>query len=129
MRTFPKAGFKDLRSYQAAYTLAMKIYGLTKSFPQEEKYCLSDQIRRSSRSVCANIAEGYRKKRYPKHFISKMTDADAECSETLVWLDFSTDCGYVAKEVTDKIIEEYSEVGRMLARMIDQPEKFTSRQK
>ena len=76
-------------------TVLMEIFHLSKKFPLEEKYSLTDQIRRSSRSVCVNIAEGYRKRIYPKHFTSKMTDADAEASETCVWLDFAKDCNYI----------------------------------
>src|SRR5438270_3280646 len=87
-------GFRDLKVYQLAYQLAMEIFHESKSFPPEEKYSLTDQIRRSSRSVASNIAEGYRKKRYAKMFVSKMADADGEATETQVWLDFARDCGY-----------------------------------
>ena len=80
-------GFRDLKVYQLAYKLAMEIYHLSRAFPLEEKYSLTDQIRRSSRSVTSNIAEGYRKKRYEKVFVSKMADADGEGAETQVWLD------------------------------------------
>jgi four helix bundle protein len=82
-----ESGFKSLKVYQMAYELAMKIFTITKGFPKEEVYSLTDQMRRSSRSVCTNIAEAYRKRIYPKHFSSKITDADGEASETLVWLD------------------------------------------
>ena len=81
--------FKELIVYKKSFSLAMEVYEISKSFPKEEKYSLTDQIRRSSRSVCANIAEAYRKHIYVKHFVSKLTDADAENSETLVWLDFA----------------------------------------
>ena len=108
-----------------AYKLAMEIYNLTKSFPKEETYSLSDQIRRSSRSVCTNIAEGYRKRKYPKHFSSKMTDADGECSETMVWLDFARDCKYITLEKHIELHDHYLEVGRMLGSMALNPEKFT----
>jgi len=91
-------GFRSLKVYSLAYKLAMEIFHLTKSYPKEEMYALTDQIRRSSRSVCANICEGYRKRRYPKHFSSKMTDADGEYSETIVWLEFSRDCKYISEE-------------------------------
>ena len=87
-------GFRDLRVYQLAFDLAMEIFRLSKSFPQEERFSLTAQIRRSSRSVAANIAEGYRKKLYPKMFVSKMADADGEATETQVWIDFATNCGY-----------------------------------
>ena len=87
-------GFRDLRVYQLAFDLAMEIFRLSKSFPQEERFSLTDQIRRSPRSVAANIAEGYRKKQYPKMFVSKMADADGEANETQVWINFATNCGY-----------------------------------
>jgi four helix bundle protein len=102
----------------------MEIFHLTKSFSNEEKYSLTDQIRRSSRSVCANIAEAYRKRRYPKHFTSKITDADAECSETIVWLDFARDCNYISRATRNEIQGGYEEVGRMLGGMANNPEKF-----
>ena len=85
-------GFKSLKVYQLAYKLALEIFEISKGFPKEEVYSLTDQIRRSSRSVCTNIAEAYRKRRYPKHFTSKISDADGEASETTVWLDFVFDC-------------------------------------
>ncbi len=117
-------GFKDLKVYQLSYELAMEIFHLTKKFPREEQYSLTDQIRRSSRSVCGNIAEAYRKRRYPKHFTSKITDADGEASETTVWLDFSMDCGYISKESNKSLIDRYLDVGKMLGSMADHPEKF-----
>src|SRR5712675_1586094 len=91
-------GFRDLRVYQLAFKLAMEIFEESKSFPKEEKYSLTDQIRRASRSVASNIAEGYRKKLYPKMFVSKMADADGEATETQVWLDFARDCGYLSTQ-------------------------------
>lgn len=117
-------GYRELKVYQLAYKLAMEIFELTKTFPKEETYSLTDQIRRSSRSVCTNIGEGYRKRIYPKHFSSKMTDADGECSETQIWLDFSRDCNYITEEIRNKLFEEYTDVGRMLGGMINNPEKF-----
>ncbi len=117
-------GYSELRVFKLSYQLAMEIFELTKSFPKEEKYSLTDQIRRSSRSVCANIAEGYRKRIYPKHFTSKMTDADGECAETLVWLKFAKDCEYISEETRDKLYKEYEEVGKMLGSMVRHPEKF-----
>ena len=89
-------GFRDLRVYQLAFRLAMEIFEESKNFPKEEKYSLTDQIRRASRSVASNIAEGYRKKRYPKMFVSKMADADGEATETQVWVDFAAACGYLS---------------------------------
>jgi len=87
--------FEDLIAFRKAYANAMLIFETSKAFPTVEKYSLTDQIRRSSRSVCANIAEAYRKRRYPKHFISKLTDADGENSETAVWIKFAFDCKYI----------------------------------
>ncbi len=90
-------GHRDLRVYQLAYRLAMEIFQVTKTFPQAERYSLTDQIRRSSRSGAANIAEGFRKRQYPNMFVSKLADSDAEATETQVWLDFALDCGYLRK--------------------------------
>jgi four helix bundle protein len=90
--------YKDLIVFQKAYQLAMDIFEETKKFPKEEKYSLIDQIRRSSRSVCTNLAEAYRKRRYKAHFISKLSDSEAENTETEVWLDFSKDCKYLSIE-------------------------------
>src|SRR5712671_1527526 len=118
-------GFRDLKVYQLAYRLAMEIFHESKSFPPEEKYSLTDQIRRSSRSVAANIAEGYRKKRYVKMFVSKMADADGEATETQVWLDFALDCGYVSAARQAQLRKGYEEVGRMLGSMILNPERFS----
>lgn len=93
-------GFRDLKVYQLAFNLAMEIFHESKKFPAEEKYSLTDQIRRASRSVSGNVAEGYRKKRYPKMIVSKMVDADGEATETQVWLDIAQACGYLS-EVRD----------------------------
>jgi four helix bundle protein len=118
-------GYLELKVFQMAYRLAFEIFDLTKSFPIDEKYSLTDQVRRSSRSVCANIAEGYRKRKYPRHFSSKMTDADGECAETQVWLRFSKDCGFISEEIKNKLYNDYAEVGRMLGSMVEHPEKFS----
>ena len=119
-------GFRDLKVYQLAYTLAMEVFEESKTFPKEERYSLTDQVRRSSCSVPGNIAEGYRKRMYPKMFVSKMADADAETAETQVWLDFSYDCGYLSQKRHDELIEGYEEVGKMLGGMIATPEKFNT---
>ena len=118
-------GHRDLKVYQLAYKLAMEIFHESKTFPQEERYSLIDQIRRSSRSVAANIAEGFRKRRYPKMFVSKMVDADGEATETQVWLDFAKDCGYLPVERYNEFIKGYEEIGKMLGSMMDKPEKFS----
>ncbi len=118
-------GFRDLKSYQLAYDLAMQIFRESKHFPAEEKYSLTDQIRRASRSVAANIAEGYRKKQYPRMFVNKMSDADGEATETQVWLDFARDCGYMSPQIQTKSTAGYEELGRMLGGMIHRPERFS----
>ena len=117
-------GYRDLKVYQLSYKLALEIFEITKTFPPEEKYSLTDQIRRSSRSVPTNIAEAWRKRRYPKHFVNKLTDSSAEESETEVWLDFSKDLKYISIEKHEYFMENYDEVARMLSSMIDHPEKF-----
>lgn len=117
-------GFKDLKVYQTAYGLAMDLFSVTKAFPKDERYSLTDQMRRSSRSVAANIAESYRKRQYPNMFVSKLADADAEAAETQVWLDFARDCGYLAPENYDELSRRCEEVGRMLGSMIRNPEPF-----
>jgi len=117
-------GHRDLKVYQLAYKLAMEIFRLSKHFPIEELYSLTDQIRRSSRSVAANIAEGFRKRRYPNMLISKLTDSDGEATETQVWLDFAFDCGYMSHENRDRLTAGYEEVGKMLSGMMAKPAKF-----
>ncbi|WP_166967919.1 four helix bundle protein [Yeosuana marina] len=116
--------FKKLLAYQKSFDLAMAIFEISKSFPKEETYSLTDQIRRSSRSVCANISEAYRKRRYPKHFVSKLTDADAENSETNTWLDFALSCKYISDEDYSKFSKEGKEIGKLLNFMIHNPSKF-----
>ncbi|HLL73653.1 MAG TPA: four helix bundle protein [Pyrinomonadaceae bacterium] len=117
-------GHRDLRVFQLAYKLAMEIFTETKHFPRDERYSLIDQIRRSSRSVAANIAEGFRKRQYPNMFVSKLADSDAEATETQVWLDFARDCGYLPAERHRELVGRYEEVGRMLSSMMREPEKF-----
>ena len=117
-------GFKNLVVYKKAFNLAMEIFHLSKGFPKEEVYSLSGQIRRSSRSVCANLAEGYRKRRYEAHFITKMSDADMENSETQVWLDFAIACEYISQKTYNDFTNKSEEVGRMLNHMIEHPEKY-----
>lgn len=117
-------GHRDLKVYKLAYELAMEIFNKSKEFPKDERYSLTDQIRRSSRSVAANIAEGFRKRRYPNMFISKLADADSEATETQVWLDFALDCGYLSQEERNGLVRGYEEIGRMLGSMMASPEKF-----
>ncbi len=116
--------FKELIVYKKSFSLAMEVYEISKSFPKEEKYSLTDQIRRSSRSVCANIAEAYRKRIYAKHFISKLTDSDAENSETMVWLDFSFACNYLPVEKHKEMTQTAIEIGKLINYMILHPEKY-----
>lgn len=117
-------GYKELKVYQKAYKAAMDIYCESKKVPKEEMYSLTDQIRRSSRSVCTNIGEGYRKRIYPKHFTSKMSDSDGECTETMIHLDFAKDCGYISSEKHSELTDEYLQIGKMLGSMMSNPEKF-----
>jgi len=120
--------FRDLKVYQLAFEAAREIRLISLKFPKEETYSLTDQIRRSSRSVCVNIGEGYRKRIYPKHFSSKMTDADGEATETSIWLDFALDCEYLEPQAIKALQEKYDEIGRMLNSMAQHPEKFTPKQ-
>lgn len=119
-----ESGFEKLLVYKKSFALAMRIFELTKKFPKEECYSLTDQIRRSSRSVASNIAEGYRKRIYPKHFISKMTDADSECSETIVWLNFAKECKYLEGQICSELKSEYYQVSNLLNDMVRNPEKY-----
>ncbi len=118
-------GFKDLIVYKKAFSLSMEIFQLTKDFPKNEDYSLTSQIRRSSRSVCSNIAEGYRKRQYPAHFVSKISDADMENSETQVWIDFALNCKYISKETENDLLSKSKEIGKLLNHMIENPEKYT----
>lgn len=117
-------GHLDLKVFQLSYSLAMEIFQLSKSFPKEEIYSLTDQIRRSSRSVPVNIAEAFRKRQYPKVFVNKLSDSDGEATETQVWLCFARDCGYLTLTECNRLESKYQEVGRMLGGMIAHPEKF-----
>jgi len=119
-------GYKDLKVYQKAYKLALTIHDVTKKFPVEEKYSLVDQIRRSSRSVPANIAEAWKRRRYKKAFISKLIDCAGEASETEVWLEFAKDYGYISADLHIQLIDNCDEVSRMLYGMVDQADKFCS---
>lgn len=118
--------FQDLLAYKKSFALAMKIFHISKNFPKEEKYSLTDQIRRSSRSVSANIAEANRKRSYPKHFISKLTDRDAENSETQTWLEFALKCEYIDQKAFNDLINDSEDVGKLLNYMSNNPSKFGS---
>lgn len=121
-------GVKGLIVYQKSYKLAMDIFVESKKFPKEEIYSLTNQIRKSSRSVCANISEDYSKRSYPDYFKSKLAIADEEATETLTWLDFSKDCEYISNKTHQDFYERYAEVGRMLGKMILSVEKFKPRE-
>ena len=116
---------KELDTYKIAFDTAMEIFELTKSFPKEEKYSLTDQIRRSSRSVCSNLAEAFRKRKYPKAFVSKLSDSEGEAAETQVWLDFSLECKYIDQQIYDELYEQYEQVLGKLVNMSLHPEKWT----
>lgn len=118
---------EDLFVYQLSYDLVKKVHLVTKQFPKDETFGLTNQLRRSSRSVCANIAEAYRKRIYPKHFITKLSDADGECSETLIWLKMARDFEYLDEPIFLELYQEYERVGRLLGSMMKHPEKFTPR--
>lgn len=115
---------KDLRVYKKAYALAMEIFHVSKHWPVEEKYSLTDQIRRCSRSVCANLREAWAKRRYAAHFISKLTDSDGENSETDTWLDFARDCGYLSSEEHKRLAGGCQEVGAMIGAMLNNSAPF-----
>ncbi len=120
---------KDLKVYHEAYQAALRVHELTKSFPSEEKFALTDQIRRSSRSVCANLAEAWRKRRYPKNFVSKLSDSEAEAAETQVWLDFSNSFNYINESVHKELYDQFEHIIAMLINMSRHPEKWTPKQK
>jgi four helix bundle protein len=115
---------RDLDVYQMAFEAAMRIFELTKSFPKEETYSLTDQIRRASRSVCSNIAEGWRKRRYEAAFVSKLNDAEAEAAETQIWLEFSVRCNYLDAAVGRELYTTYDNILGKLVNMILHPEQW-----
>jgi len=115
---------KDLKVYKAAYDLAMKVFEISKSFPPEERYALTSQIRRSSRSVCLNLREAWAKRRYEAHFISKLTDCDGENSETDSSLDFARDCGYISVQQHATLTAISEAIGKMLGSMIKHSVSF-----
>ncbi len=115
---------KDLAVYKKAYELAMKIFQLSKNFPAEERFALTSQIRRSSRSVCLNLRKAWAKRRYEAHFVSKLSDCDSENSETDSSLDFARDCGFITVEQHREVVLVSQEVGKMLGSMIENPSPF-----
>ena len=114
----------DLEVYQRAFAAAMEVFRLSKTFPPEEKYSLTDQGRRSSRSVAANISEAWRKRRYPASFVSKLNDAEGEAAETQTWLQFAVECGYANAEASRAIYAEYDNIIAMLVNMQNHPEQW-----
>ncbi len=116
---------KELDTYKLAFNAAMEIFQLTKKFPVEEKYSLTDQVRRSSRSVCANLAEAFRKRKYPKSFIFKLSDSEAEAAESQVWLDFSLECNYIQIETYKELYKKYDQILGKLVNMSLKPENWT----
>ena len=116
--------YSNLEVFKKAYQLAMDIFEFSKAFPKEEKYSLTDQIRRCSRSVCSNFGEAYRRRQYPAHFLSKLTDSDAENSETEIWLKFAFDCGYINETAFTGLITKCAEVGKILGYMLKNPGRF-----
>lgn len=117
--------YKDLRVYNLAFEAAMEIFHFTKDFPGEEKFSLVDQMRRSSRSVCANISEAWRKRRYRKAFILKLNDSESEACETQVWLQFARSCGYINAEMEARLDDRYSHIISQLFLMMKDAEKWT----
>jgi four helix bundle protein len=118
---------KDLIVYKKAFQVAMEIFEITKTFPKEEKYSLTDQIRRSSRSVCANLSEAWRKRKYKAAFINKLSDSEQEAAETQTWLDFSLACKYLEGKTYEKLNDEYNEILAMLYSMSEKADTFCIR--
>ena len=116
---------RDLKVYQLSFQAGMEIFRISKSFPKEETYALTDQIRRSSRSVSGNVGEAFRKRRYPKSFISKLSDAEGEAAETQVWLDYSLACGYITNELHKDLDNKYDHILSMIINMSSKPENWS----
>ena len=123
MNAYAKSA-KELDVYKLAFDLAMEIFFISKKFPKEEQYSLTDQIRRSSRSVCANLREAWAKRKYVAHFTSKLTDCDGENSETETWLDFAFHCEYLKEDNYQKLVEKNNRIGQMLGNMMTKADSF-----
>lgn len=117
-------GVRDLEVYKTAFEMQQRIFKLTKTFPREEMYSLTDQIRRSSRSVGANLSEAWAKRRYPAHFVSKLSDSDGETEETVHWLETAFECEYIAKEERDELVSSCQHISGMLNKMMDNPDSW-----
>lgn len=115
---------RDLEVYQLAFGAAMKIFNLSREFPKQERYSLTDQIRRSSRSVCSNLAEGWRKRRYEAAFVSKLNDSEAEAAETQAWIEFAVECGYVDRKTARELYGTYNQILGKLVTIIGRPEPW-----
>jgi four helix bundle protein len=118
--------FRDLEVYRLCRQLSKEIFEISKNFPKEETYSLTNQVRRSSRSAGAQIAEAWAKRKYEKHFVSKLTDSDGEQLETQHWIETASDCFYISQDVAEKLLEKYGSVGRMLRSMMDKSSDFGS---
>ena len=116
--------YDELRVYREAYACAMELFEASKGWPKQERYALTDQIRRSSRAVCANVAEAWSKRRYERHFVSKLSDAEGEAGETMTWLRFAKDCGYLDPEVFEELMSRYRRVRGGLVKMMAAPEHW-----
>ena len=116
--------YKDLLVFKKAFDLAMQIFEISKTFPKEECYSLTDQVRRSSRSVCANFWEAYRRRKYIAHFKSKLSDCDAEHTETEIWIEFAKSCNYLNEEQYKDLIDKSEEIGRLLGAILREPSKY-----
>ena len=116
--------FRDLDVYKAAFALQQDVFNITKTFPKEEIFSLTDQIRRSSRSIGANIAEAWHKRRYQAHFVSKLSDSDGEQAETQHWIDTALACKYISQKARDQLFNRCRQIGKMLGSMMAHPEKF-----
>jgi four helix bundle protein len=116
---------RDLKVFQLSFESGMEIFHITKTFPKEENYSLTDQIRRSSRSVSGNISEAFRKRRYPKSFVSKLSDAEGEAAETQVWLDYALECKYINKELHSSLNDKYDHIIAMIVIMIKKPDNWS----
>ena len=127
MQRKPIQSHRELRVYQLAFQAAMRIFELTKGFPKEEQYSLTDQIRRSSRSVCANLAEAWRRRRYEGTFVLKLNDAEAEAAETQTWLEFSVECKYLDADTGRIIQQAYANILGKLVNMINKPSPWLRR--
>lgn len=115
----------DLEVYRRAFDAAMRVFEETKSFPVEERYSLTDQVRRSSRSVCSNLAEAWRKRRYEAAFVSKLNDSEAEAAETQTWIQFAVECSYLSRDPGADLYSQYDRVIAMIVHMVTHPKDWT----